>query len=340
MNNKLNDSFLSNDLSIKKYTDSLSEWNNIVSSSVQNGCHADVKSIEYFIEYFGGQNIDYESISSVVFHNSKAVAVIILELEVGSKGKFLTSNGSHILQPIYAEGISKKVEKKINNSLFHFIDTLKNESFKFSFKYEITENGCSDWYISLINNYQFSELEHNLYINLGLSLDLIKLNFRKSYRPLITKGVDLWKTEIIDSTSKQIESKFLEFKNFHIFISGKKTRSDKSWDIQYEMIKNAKAFLVCIYENKNLLGAGLFQINERNASYAVGVYDREKFDLPLGHVVQFKAIEYMKEIGIYRYNLGIRYYESQQESASKKEISISHFKEGFANLILPTVVFR
>jgi len=69
MKNKLNDSFLSNDLSIKKYTDALSDWDKVVSSCIQNGCHADVKSIEYFIEYFGGQNIDFQSISSVVFHN-------------------------------------------------------------------------------------------------------------------------------------------------------------------------------------------------------------------------------------------------------------------------------
>jgi uncharacterized Fe-S cluster-containing MiaB family protein len=64
--------------------------------------------------------------------------------------------------------------------------------------------------------------------------------------------------------------------------------------------------------------------------YGVGAYKRELFDRPIGHGVQMKAIEFLKEKGCQWYEIGRRCYPVDRIKPTEKELSISHFKEGFA----------
>jgi lipid II:glycine glycyltransferase (peptidoglycan interpeptide bridge formation enzyme) len=67
----------------------------------------------------------------------------------------------------------------------------------------------------------------------------------------------------------------------------------------------------------------------------VGVYDRKLFELPLGHLVQYSAIKEMKRRGLRWYKLGSMALPHLKSDLSEKEISISHFKEGFATHFIP-----
>jgi UDP-N-acetyl-D-mannosaminuronate dehydrogenase len=60
----------------------------------------------------------------------------------------------------------------------------------------------------------------------------------------------------------------------------------------------------------------------------------------LGYVGLPLVVDYMKKIGLEKYKIGIRYFSNQQKLATEKELSISHFKEGFSNRMLPTIVFE
>jgi FemAB family protein len=334
----LEKSFNKNSLELKKFKESEQSWSNVLSYSHTSNCLFENQSIEYFIEYFS-ENANFDCLSSVIFHNNNPVAIIVLEVNKNDKGFLLTSNGGNVKPPVYKKGLSNKLIKKINASLFSFIELATEAKYTFNLEYEISQMGCSAWYMLLLENYKVKELSHNLYIDLKFSIEDIKLNFRKSYKPLITKGIKLWKTQVIDYNSCDIDKKFIELKKFHILVSGRQTRSNKSWDIQASMVKSGKAFVVSIYDNDNLEGFGLFMKNNRSCSYAVGVYNREKFDLPLGHVVQYQAIKIMKDLNLDYYHLGLKYVTNQQQAATDKDLSISRFKDGFANLILPTVIF-
>ncbi|MDB2449687.1 hypothetical protein N9W97_02930 [Pseudomonadales bacterium] len=339
MHSKLQEIFFENNLVIKQFSETKREWGEVILSGTTDNCFFDVDSVEYYEEYFKN-NMQRENLSQVVFQNSQPVAVFVLEVDHDPRNKLITSNGGFVKSPVYLRELPKKVIKKINKSLLSYIDYLVSKQYKCCFDYEFDGVGCSDWYIALVTKCKIKELTHNLYVDLRFSLDDIKLNFRKSFRPLVNKGTKLWDVKIIDYGCLDIEQRFIEYRDFHGFVSGRKTRSDRSWDIQAAMVKNGKAFVVSIFDCDELIGFGFFSKNDSFCSYGVGVYDRDRFDEPLGHVVQFKAIEYMKKLGLTKYQLGVRFFSSQQKLASEKEISISHFKEGFANLILPSVVFE
>jgi lipid II:glycine glycyltransferase (peptidoglycan interpeptide bridge formation enzyme) len=52
--------------------------------------------------------------------------------------------------------------------------------------------------------------------------------------------------------------------------------------------------------------------------------------MPLGHVVQYRAIEEMKKRGIRWYRIGERVYQG-----TEKELHIADFKHGFASHVFP-----
>jgi len=339
MHSKLQEIFSVNNLVIKHVSEAKKEWAEVLLSGTTDNCFFDVDTIDYFEEYFKN-NIHLENLSQVVFQNSQPVAVIVLEIDNDPENKVITSNGGFIRPPVYLRELPRKVLKKINQSLLSYIDYLVGKQFKCCFGYEFDNDGCSDWYVALVTKYKIKEVVHNLYVDLRFSMEDIKLNFRKSFRPLVNKGIELWDVKIIDCHSLDIDQCFIKFRDFHFFVSGRKTRSDKSWGIQAAMVKKGRAFVVSIFDHDELVGFGFFSNNDSFCSYGVGVYNRDRFSQPLGHVVQYKAIQYMKKVGLTKYQIGVRYFANQQKLASEKELSISHFKEGFANVMLPTIVFE
>ena len=78
----------------------------------------------------------------------------------------------------------------------------------------------------------------------------------------------------------------------------------------------------------------MFVYSEDTGSYAVGAYNRELFSKPLGHAVQMKAIEILKNKGLSWYEIGNKHLNIDKTPPTEKELSISFFKEGFATDVL------
>jgi lipid II:glycine glycyltransferase (peptidoglycan interpeptide bridge formation enzyme) len=66
----------------------------------------------------------------------------------------------------------------------------------------------------------------------------------------------------------------------------------------------------------------------------VGAYKRSLFDKPIGHAIQTKAIETLKKNGILWYEIGQKHLKIDRIPATDKELSISHFKKGFATNVI------
>jgi FemAB family protein len=181
-------------------------------------------------------------------------------------------------------------------------------------------------------------MSHGLYVDLSLSLDDIRLSFRKSYRPLISKGLAIWTTDVVE----RVDSEVLEdFRRLHLKVAGRATRSGRSWELQREAVASGDAFLVTLRDKAGaLVGGGLFLLSGSEALYAVGVYERDLFQMPLGHVVQYKAIETMKRLGLRWYFIGARPYPGDSPSPTEKEVQIGEFKEGFSTHCYPHFILE
>ena len=72
--------------------------------------------------------------------------------------------------------------------------------------------------------------------------------------------------------------------------------------------------------NNEMVGGGLFQFTKDEALYAVAAYDRNQFDKPMGHVIQFRAIEELKKRTASWYKLGGRPFLNGQTTPTEKEM--------------------
>lgn len=164
------------------------------------------------------------------------------------------------------------------------------------------------------------------YIDLRVSLDLIKRNIRKSYKSLINWGEKNFNFIIIDKKNLDRDL-FKRFMLFHHYVSGRITRSEETWNIQYKMIEASEAFAVIAFYEDKMIGGSFIIYSGYEAYYAVGVYDRDLMQsgISIAHSMLFKAISIAKKLKVHSFILG-----DVSFSNSIKEQNIAKFKLGFA----------
>ena len=121
------------------------------------------------------------------------------------------------------------------------------------------------------------------------------------------------------------------FRQLHIREAGRKTRSEKSWRRQFEMVQAGEAFVILGEWNDRLVSAGFYFMNKTNCFYGSSASRRDLFDKPLFHALMWKAILHVKEIGCHWLEVGEQVFPSQtsESTPTLKELGISEFKAGF-----------
>jgi hypothetical protein len=166
-------------------------------------------------------------------------------------------------------------------------------------------------------------------LDLSLSEENLFLELRASSRRISNKYKDLIKFNYVTSENLT-QTLFDEFREFHKTISGRQTRPMESWNVQFEMIQAGQAELIMGYmEPHGLVSAALYTDFGSTTTYAVAVFERSKFDKPLGHMNVFQGILRAKHRGQKIFNVGlIPSYHPDHE----KEYNIGQFKKGFCQI--------
>ena len=116
----------------------------------------------------------------------------------------------------------------------------------------------SNWFLLWLERADKDFITYQLAIDLQQSAESIKLDFRKSYKPLVNKALKDWDVKVCE---ENVDEVFEEFKDLHFEAAGKQTRSKESWDIQRKQIENNEAFLVSVRDGSLLIGAGFFNFS-------------------------------------------------------------------------------
>lgn len=293
--------------------------------------------VEYQLAYFSGVGYPSTDLSLVLEHDRRPCGVWPLSVSCQPDGKYrIGSNGGPVLPPLFLPEVARKSMKSITGGCLSALRTLCHQLGQSGF--ESVEGymdnlGLSEWHNRLMMEAGRVSLEHDLYLNLAPTLVEVKSGFRKSYKALITSGSKLWDVQVV--TAPDV-GQWEEFRLLHRDVAGRATRSEESWRLQHSAVASGDAFFVRLRDKTDrMVGAGLFHVTRDEGLYAVGAYDRKLFDQPLGHVVQFHAIEEMKRRGVRWYRLGARVYPGNAPSPTQKELSISDFKQGFASHLFP-----
>lgn len=311
----------------------LNSWQSVLNnSSIVPSCFYLYNMVEYYKCYYN----EFSSInlSFVIYINKEAVGVIPLLVHQNSKKQwFLSSNGTEIIEPLFIKSLARKVKRRLELELrdliLDLVKKLKIKKFQFA---NMNLRSLSDWYLMWTETANEIFSSHHIFVDLSLSLEEIHLKFRKSFRPLVNKGLRELNVEVHEEISDEL---FESFRNLHKEVAGRTTRSIESWQIQKEQISAKESFLIIVKSKSNsLIGGGLITYSKDCGFYSVGAYKREHTDKPIGHVVQMKAIETLKRNNVKLYEIGVKYLKIDRTKPDNKQMQISHFMEGFASNIM------
>ena len=323
-------------LSVKLRTEERDTWTEVLLNCAYVPVLYTNSSIEYLWAYQRGHGGDWQDLSLIIFWDNKPAALWPISVALKDGQIILGSHGLPILPPLLIADCQPASCKRITKSCMALADviakTIGSELWESAESFE-DSIGLSDWHAEAMARGATCAIQHELFLDLRPGMIEIKRHFRKSYKSLITAGMRAWSVGVLDTADEAIWG---EFRELHIDVSGRKTRSDETWALQLQDIEKQQAFLVYLRNTSGeMVGGGLFNFTRDEGAYAVGAYDRSLFDKPLGHVVQYRAIEELKSRGIRWYKIGVRYYRSGMPIPTDKEISIGEFKQGFASHLFP-----
>jgi FemAB family protein len=294
--------------------------------------------IDYQLEYFRSARWILEDISLVLRNDGHPCGLWPLALGGPPGEARLNSNGGAVFSPLFIKGLSPRTQKRMCSAALKLMRRL---STAISLPPPIAQQGIqpdqchlgvTEWHRQCLAAGAHLTTRHELYTDLRPPIAEIRAGFRKSFRPLINVGLKEWSVFEMDHRSATA-TVWAEFRGLHYAAAGRDTRSDKTWDIQFDMLRAGHAFLVGLRDRNDarLVGAGFFQATRDEGMYAVAAYDRALFEKPLGHVVQQRAIELMKSRGLSWYHIGERPYAQDIPGPSDKQLGIAAFKQGFAS---------
>lgn len=264
----------------------------------------------------------YEDASFVYIIDNKPVAGVFLPIEKREGDLTISYRGDFANAPIFAAGIAKKAVyklideiaegKKIAKIMFA-VDPLENENYNYLQEFDYLDASILAYIINLKSD------------------DLLK-SCRKGHRCDIKKILNDKKFKVIVVDQKNSDYEIHEkYRELHYKCSGRTTRSNETFDLQFEDVKNGNAVLFGIqYENKHIAFA-YFKYNFDKAIYASGADDPDYNNFPLYHTLVYSAMEYLKRIGVHCINTGQPSSPSRQilYYPDLKQLNIALFKRGF-----------
>lgn len=277
-------------------------------------------------------------VSLILAHDNRPCALWPLSLAQENDDHWvLGSNAGPVLPPVFLVGLEKKSVKTMVSRCLSFVFDLcrrLGQTELRSVERLVDKAGLGDWYNRLLLEGASVTVRHDLFLDLEPPLEKVRSSFRKSYKPLISSGEKLWKVRLV---ANEDSSAWERFMRLHEEVSGRVTRAKETWDTQHAAIARGEAFLVTLESPEGrMVGGGYFVATPHEGVYGSGAYDRALFDKPLGHVVQWHAVQELKRRGVRWYKLGTRAYPSDGAGVSEKEIAISNFKQGFASHLFPS----
>ncbi len=296
------------------------------------------KAIDYQLRYWNGSGQPTQDLSVILYHEKRPIALwpLILTRSLDDKLRISSNGGNELHPPLFAASLAAKTTKNLTAKCFVTLNQFckGNQILGWqSVSPFCGETGLSAWHDKAMQFGGRASLKHELFLEITRPIEEIKKGFRKSYKALVNSGAKCWSTHLLTKADPAI---WEEFRTLHKSVAGRSTRSLDSWGANLDAIACGSAFFIFLRDGADkMVGGALFYLTRDECVYSVGAYDRSLFDKPLGHVVQYRAIEEMKRRNIRWYKLGQRSYPGDVPEPSSKELSISDFKQGFASHLFP-----
>ena len=312
------------DVNFEKY------WTNLwINSDIMHSLH----SSRMFQFYKNINDIYYEDKSIILKEKEEIVLGIRISKSINQENKHLFSY--YQLPIIYLE--NKSLDIKLRKKAFLFLKNYLENLFTENKTWELLHvDYINDTELSSLSNYLLNEFKAKTIVcatrtlNLELNEETIFKDYSKGLKYNINWGRKNLNSKII--TGQNFDNNLLhQFMDLHFVASGRKTRSDRSWEILKDVVNKNEGFISIASHDDSLVSASFFSKSKKHCFYGVSASNRDMFQNPISHIVVWNAIKYAKEIGCKIFELGDLSLPSAIPKPSKKELNISFFKKSFGN---------
>jgi FemAB family protein len=309
-------------------------WGNFVEEN-NNSTYAYLLNELDFIRFYT-KRCRIKDLSFIILEKNKPVCICPLFLEKHGEISSFSVDGTYLRAPLFSENLTAKLLNKIQNECFNKIDQLAQDNSVDKVLFMIDPLSGTYKYNFLIKFGYLDNSVNTCITDLKQSEDTLWMNLRKSYKSIINNGQKLFEFIIMNSNNLDYDL-FCEHKKLHFKAAGRVTRSDDTWDAQFNMIKNNNAVLIGIKTNQAYLAFGYFVYHKAKAYYGHASENPEvETKIPFMHVIIWNALMYLKENNFQLLELGHQHFGKQFfDYPSVKDLQISFFKRGFGGEISP-----
>ena len=291
------------------------------------------KRLEFYRHY--SRNYRIKDLSFIIIQDKQPLCIYPLFLERYDNQNFFTYSRNYVRTPLFSQNLSRNYSEKVQKICFEEIDKWAHENRVVQIKMMI-DNISQEYSYNFLTKYDFLNTSINTSIlNLSENFDTIWKNLRKSYKSLINNGKKYYDIHIMDhiNVNKKI---FNTHRELHYKAAGKVTRPEKTWDLQYEMLKDDNAILIGLKDKDQFIAFSYLAHNNEMTYYGNSSDDPEyNATIPLEHTIIWTAIEYYKNRKFKTLEFGHQYFGKQLfRQPSKKDMNISFFKRGFGGKIV------
>lgn len=275
-------------------------------------------SIEYNLAYAKDIYLDK---SFVYVANNQPLACIFLPVEKNGRNLSATFGNGYIDAPLFVNSL---IAKKI----FKIIDVVARENLLTKVMFSVDSlSGNSYNYLIKFGYFDSSVLTYIF----DLPEDLLG-SCRKGHRCDIKNIIkdENFRTFFVDEANP-VEELFKEYVRLHHKCSGRITRSQATFDMQFKKMKAGEAFLAGLKYQKTIVAFVYFEYKGDKAIYASTADDPDYDKLPLYHILVFRAMEYLKKRGVCFVDTGQPSCPTPQFDyyIDQKQANIALFKRGF-----------
>lgn len=299
--------------------------------------------LEYTLHY--RPELHPRSYSFFCLHNGLVAAICPLVIETYNREAGTVREFSYGADagpaPVLADGLSEKTKKDVQKRAFAYIDELADRLKIVRASFRMSPLASSFWNTTPP---RINPLLKSGFSDISLATQVIDLSqdekgllreMRKGHRADITRAERILQATVLDTDTTTPEA-FERYRLLHRKAAGRVTRPLATFQMMYDWIRDGLAILSVASLNGKDVGFGLVSVYKDGAYYSSSCDDPEYNNLPIGHILQWRAIQWLKRHSIRRYEIGLQFYSSQPHAiVSEKESNISFFKRGFGGDAVP-----
>lgn len=271
-----------------------------------------------------------------------AVCPLFVEERQGPEGtpcKEIAPAGSSglMIVPALSNGLTDDRRERILKTAFDHIDAIAREYGVNRATFRMTPlTGRTNDFNWLLKYGCLDGSVNTQVVDLSIASERLWGALRKGHKYDVNRGRKAFDIHIYDKTNAD-KGIFDMYRLLHHKAAGRITRPLETFEMMYDWILEGNGMLCGVSIEGVYAGFSYIILYKDGAYYASASDDPDIItDIPIGHVIQWSVIGWLKNKGYRKYEIGQQQFGPQMyDVPSTKELSISFFKRGFGGLTVP-----